>query len=70
METFSLEGREFVTLNNLLKFQGWCESGGMAKQVIVAGEVTVNGEIELRKRCKIKTGQVVTYEDQSVQVLA
>ncbi len=70
MDVFSLEGREFVTLNNLLKFQGWCESGGMAKQVIAAGEVNVDGEIERRKRCKIKADQIVSYADQSVQVLS
>lgn len=68
METFSLEGREFVTLNNLLKFQGWCESGGMAKQVIAAGEVKVDGEVELRKRCKVMVGKQVTYDGHSVEV--
>lgn len=70
MDVFRLEGREFVTLNNLLKFQGWCESGGIAKQVIAAGEVSVDGEVEMRKRCKIKVAQIVTYADQSVQVLS
>jgi len=68
METFSLEGREFVTLNNLLKFQGWCDSGGIAKQVIADGEVKVDGEVELRKRCKIKATQIVNYADHSIRI--
>lgn len=70
METFNLEGREAIALHNLLKFQGWCSSGGMAKQVIASGEVTVDGEVELRKRCKITEGKKVSYAQQSVVVVA
>lgn len=67
-ETFSLEGREHVALHNLLKFLGWCDSGGEAKQVIADGEVTVDDQIELRKRCKILAGQQVKFAKHSVTV--
>ncbi len=70
MTEFSLEGRPFIALHNLLKIEGLCESGAVAKQVIDAGMVTVDGQLEQRKRCKIMAGQVVEYNGQSVKVLA
>jgi ribosome-associated protein len=68
MEEFSLEGREFIELNNLLKIKGLCASGGMAKVVISEGLVTVDGNVELRKRCKIRAGQVVEFEGRKIAV--
>ena len=68
MEEFSLEGREFIELNNLLKVKGLCESGGMAKAVIAEGLVRVDGNVELRKRCKIRAGQVVEFDGHTITV--
>lgn len=69
MEEFDLQGREFVELNNLLKLTGLCPSGGSAKMVIAEGAVTVDGRVELRKRCKIRPGQVVEYAGQRIAVI-
>lgn len=68
MEEFELEKGDFIELNNLLKVMNYVESGGMAKAVIAEGYVKVDGEVELRKRCKIKRGQVVEFEGQQVIV--
>ncbi|MDD4873284.1 MAG: RNA-binding S4 domain-containing protein [Kiritimatiellae bacterium] len=68
MEEFKLEGREFVELNDLLKIKGLCVSGGMAKTVIAGGLVRVDGNVELRKRCKIRQGQVVEFEGYKIVV--
>ncbi|MCK4704487.1 MAG: RNA-binding S4 domain-containing protein [Gammaproteobacteria bacterium] len=68
MEIFELEDHEFIELNNLLKVTGFCESGGLAKIMIGDGQVKVDGKVELRKRCKIRTGQMVEYEGQKVTV--
>jgi len=68
MEVFELEGRDFIELNNLLKITGLCESGGMAKKLISEGQVKVDDKVELRKRCKIRTGQVVDFNGQQVRV--
>jgi len=68
MENFELEGREFIELNNLLKITGLCESGGRAKVLIAEGLVKVDGKVELRKRCKIRTGQVVEFDGQKITV--
>ena len=68
MEIFELEDREFIELNNLLKVMGFCESGGLAKILSGDGQVKVDGKTELRKRCKIRTGQIVEFEGQKVTV--
>ena len=68
MEEFRLEGREYIELNNLLKVQGLCASGGMAKAVISEGLVRVDGNVELRKRCKIRSGQVVEFDGHVIKV--
>ncbi len=70
MEIFSLAGHEYIELNNLLKVVGLVGSGGMAKTLIAEGMVIVDGKVELRKRCKIRTGQVVEFQNEIVKVVA
>jgi ribosome-associated protein len=70
VEEFKLEGTEFIELNNLLKIKGLCPSGGMAKAVIAEGLVTVDGNVELRKRRKIRAGQVVQFDGHAIIVQA
>ena len=65
---FKLEGKEFIELNKLLKFLGWCESGGEANQVITEGIVKLNGEIETRKRCKLRVNDKVSYDGNEVLI--
>jgi ribosome-associated protein len=60
---------EFIELIKLLKVMNFVESGGMAKAVVDEGLVTVNGEVESRKRRKLIAGDVVQFETQSVTVL-
>lgn len=60
--SFSVEG-EFVELNQLLKLTGLCDSGGAGKMIVASGDVSVNGQQELRKTAKIRPGQVVTLGD-------
>ena len=69
MEDFELEGREFIELNNLLKVTGLCESGGRAKILIADGMVKVDGEVELRKRCKLRNGQQIEFEGQLIRIV-
>ncbi|MDT8419931.1 MAG: RNA-binding S4 domain-containing protein [Desulfuromonadales bacterium] len=69
MQTFDLEDHEYIELNSLLKLTGLCPSGGIAKLLIADGLVSVDGQIELRKRCKVRAGQTVSYDGQNIQVV-
>lgn len=68
MEEFKLGDSEYVELKNLLKLMDLCTSGGEAMVVIAEGLVTVDGAVELRKRCKIRTGQIVEFQGQKIIV--
>jgi ribosome-associated protein len=69
MTEFNLEGDTHIPLHNLLKIKGLCQSGASAKHVIASGQVLVDGQVELRKRCKIVAGQVVEFMGHSVKVI-
>ncbi len=60
---------EFVELYKILKFEGLAESGGDAKQAIADGLVSVNGEVETRKRKKIRAGDQIDFIDHHIDVV-
>jgi ribosome-associated protein len=66
---FELRG-EFIPLDALLKATGLAPSGGFAKGMVADGKVQVNGQMELRKTCKIRAGQVVSVAAVRVHVQA
>ena len=66
---FDLRG-EYIPLDALLKATGLASSGGVAKMMVAAGHVQVDGLEELRKTCKIRAGQVVSAAGARIQVLA
>ena len=68
MSDFKLTG-ETIDLFQLLKAANLCGTGGEAKIVIGEGLVTVDGEVETRKRCKIRAGQTVSFDDETITVL-
>lgn len=57
-----------MTLDQFLKQVGVVGSGGQAKVMIQAGEVKLNGNIEIRRGKKLATGDVVSIGKQSFQV--
>jgi len=61
--------RDHVELNQLLKLAGLCDSGGAGKALVASGAVRVDGEVELRKTCKIRAGQVVQLGDVRIEVV-
>jgi len=58
-----------VELFKLIKFEGLANSGGEAKKIIEEGLVSVNGEIETRKRKKIVAGDIISIGDENFTVL-
>lgn len=61
-------GGEVIRLGQFLKFAGLLDSGGDAKEVIIDGYVTVNGEVDRRRGHQLRDGDVVTFEGRAVRV--
>ncbi len=60
---------EFIKLDALLKFAGLCDTGGQAKEDILAGLVTVNGEPCTQRGKKCRPGDKVTYGGQVLDLV-
>lgn len=59
---------EYIKLDSLLKFAGMTETGGIAKEVIKDGRVSVNGEVCTMRGKKIKSGDTVSFDGTEVIV--
>ena len=55
---------EPTELYKILKFEGLVGTGGEAKTVIAGGLITLNGNIETRKRKKIMAGDILNFNDE------
>ncbi|MBI1224994.1 MAG: RNA-binding protein [Bacteroidetes bacterium] len=67
--TFSLNGKEFIELNKLLKIQNLVSSGGEAKiRIREEGEATVNGEVETQVRKKLRVGDRIEFGGEVVVI--
>jgi len=64
------KGEDFIPLIQLLKIENIASSGGEAQAMVLSENVRLNGEIELRKRAKIRVGDVVTAFGVEVTVIA
>ena len=60
---------DYIELCSLLKAANLVMSGGEGKAVVARGLVTVDGQLELRKRCKIRAGQRVEFEGSTIEVV-
>ena len=67
METLILR-YEFIKLGQALKAVGFVESGVEAKEVIQEGLVLVNGEVDTRRGRKLYEGDVVSFENQTIEI--
>jgi len=59
---------EYIELFKLLKAVNLANSGGEAKVFIEQSLVKVDGEIELRKKCKLRPGQIVEFENTKIMI--
>ena len=60
---------ETIELYKILKLEGLVPSGAEAKLAIADGLVEVNGRVELRKRNKIKAGDIVHFDDHTISIV-
>jgi ribosome-associated protein len=68
MLEFTLKG-EFIPLIQLLKITDLVGSGGEAQMVVTDGLVSYNGEIDYRKRLKVKKGDIIEFNGQTIKVI-
>ena len=59
-----------IRLGQLLKLAGVVDDGAMARSVIELGEVTVDGEVEVRRGAQVRPGQTVAYAGESLHVVS
>lgn len=69
MQEISLGDKPHIDLCDLLKVAGMADTGGAGKHIVASGAVKVDGAVELRKRAKIRSGQVVEYKGEKVKVV-
>jgi|TARA_Y100000814_G_scaffold276667_1_gene237060 ribosome-associated protein len=57
-----------IRLDQFLQVAQIVGSGGQAKHLIQNGQVTVNGEVETRRRRQLRPGDQVVIEDETWEV--
>lgn len=57
-----------IRLDDLLKLEGVAGTGGHAKMIIQNGQVSVNGQLETRRRRQLCAGDCVHVENESETV--
>jgi ribosome-associated protein len=60
---------EVIRLGQLLKLADLVDSGADAKDLLAAGEVSVNGEPEQRRGRQLRRGDVVVAAGEQVRVV-
>ena len=58
--------KEPVELYKILKFEGLTTTGGEAKLLIGDGQVTVNGDVETRRRRKMLSGDIIGFRGDEI----
>lgn len=69
MKSFELKGKEYIQLNQLLKMLALVGSGGEANIRIDNGEVKVNGEVEHRRRNKLRPNDIVQFGKDKIEII-
>jgi ribosome-associated protein len=68
MMEFKVEG-DYIPMIQLLKATNLVETGGEAQIVVAEGEVKYNGQVDYRKRLKVKKGDIVEFRGTKIKVL-
>jgi ribosome-associated protein len=68
MIEFKVEG-DYIPLIQLLKAAHLVQTGGEAQIVVTEGEVKYNGQVDYRKRLKVKRGDVVEFNGKTIRII-
>ena len=66
---FAVQG-DYIQLDQLLKAAALVGSGGEAHAAVQAGRVRVDGQVESRRRAKLRPGQQVDFNGESLVLVA
>lgn len=67
--SFAVRG-DYIQLDQLLKAAGLVGSGGEAHAAVESGLVQVDGQPESRKRAKLRPGQKVDFQGETLVLVA
>lgn len=67
--TYQLEN-DYIELYKLIKLLDLVDSGAQAKQLIENELVYRNGEVETRKRAKIRAGETIHIGEVTIKIIA
>ncbi len=59
---------EYIKLDSALKYSGIAENGAHAKEMVLEGLITVNGEKELRRGRKLYKGDIFKIDDEEFEI--
>jgi len=68
MIEFKVTG-EYIPMIQLLKATNLVQTGGEAQIVVDEGEVKYNGQVDYRKRLKVRPGDVVEFAGETIKVI-
>jgi ribosome-associated protein len=68
MIEFKVTG-DYIPMIQLLKATHLVTTGGEAQIVVDEGEVKHNGEVDYRKRLKVKPGDIVEFRGNKIKVI-
>jgi len=60
---------DYIELIKLLKVTGIADTGGMAKILVEDEQVSYNGQIDTRKRLKVRKGDLIEVQNQKITVI-
>ena len=67
MENIKLR-EDYIKLGQALKAAGLVGSGVDAKMVILEGDVSVNGKVELQRGKKLVDGDIVSFNGETIKI--
>jgi len=68
MIQFKVDG-DYIPMIQLLKATNLVSTGGEAQIVVDEGEVKYNGEVDYRKRLKVKPGDTVEFRGETIRII-
>jgi ribosome-associated protein len=68
MIEFKVTG-DYIPMIQLLKAANLVQTGGEAQIAVTEGEVKYNGQIDYRKRLKVRRGDTVEFKNKIIRVI-